>query len=207
MAEPMDAVFIKKLPRSEIAALVNRLVRFGTRCMRQLNVGPAGSDACILGKSVDDFVQCAFEKTLNGTRKISPNTDLYQHLRGVVRSDISHAYKKYRNKVYIHHDNQDVIDVELHRIRGALFDNMSLQEMSVYIEQIRNRAADVYPNDAKFIIYVDTVVKLRTLDPKIISDFMGVSIERVYEWGRKIRKMVKVVPPVSIVTNLAGSAD
>jgi hypothetical protein len=82
---------------------LNRLIWRGTR------FGPIPG-----GQTSHDFVQAAIEKTTRGIRAWNPDISIFQHLAGVVLSDINHLANSVENQT-IHHDDEKVIPIEDHR--------------------------------------------------------------------------------------------
>jgi len=82
---------------------LNRLIWRGTR------FGPIPG-----GQTSHDFVQAAIEKTKEGTRAWRPGISIFQHLAGVILSDINHLANSVENQI-AHYDDEKVIPIEDHR--------------------------------------------------------------------------------------------
>jgi len=66
------------------------------------------------GQTSHDFVQAAIEKTKGGIRAWNPEISIFQHLAGVVLSDINHLANSMENQI-THCDDEKVIPIEDHR--------------------------------------------------------------------------------------------
>jgi hypothetical protein len=66
------------------------------------------------GQTSHDFVQAAIEKTKGGIRGWNPEISIFQHLAGVILSDINHLANSVENRV-THYDDEKVIPIEDHR--------------------------------------------------------------------------------------------
>jgi hypothetical protein len=61
-----------------------------------------------------DFVQAAIEKSKGGIRAWNPEISIFQHLAGVILSDINHLANSMENQIP-HYDDEKVIPIEDHR--------------------------------------------------------------------------------------------
>lgn len=66
------------------------------------------------GQTSHDFVQAAIEKTTGGIRAWNPAISIFQHLAGVILSDINHLANSMENQI-THYDDEKVIPIEDHR--------------------------------------------------------------------------------------------
>jgi hypothetical protein len=66
------------------------------------------------GQTSHDFVQSAIEKTKGGIRAWNPEISIFQHLAGVILSDINHLANSTENQVTLY-DDEKVIPIEDHR--------------------------------------------------------------------------------------------
>jgi hypothetical protein len=66
------------------------------------------------GQTAHDFVQAAIEKTKGGIRVWNPEISIFQHLVGIVLSDINHLANSKENQITHCHDEK-VIPIEDHR--------------------------------------------------------------------------------------------
>ena len=66
------------------------------------------------GQTSHDFVQAAIEKTKGGVRAWNPGISIFQHLAGVILSDINHLANSMENRI-THYDDEKVIPIEDHR--------------------------------------------------------------------------------------------
>jgi hypothetical protein len=66
------------------------------------------------GHTSHDFVQAAIEKTKGGIRAWNPEISIFQHLAGVILSDINHLANSSENQI-TRFDDQKVIQIEDHR--------------------------------------------------------------------------------------------
>jgi hypothetical protein len=66
------------------------------------------------GQTSHDFVQAAVEKTKGGLRAWNPEISFFQHLAGVILSDINHLANSMENRI-THYDDEKVIPIEDHR--------------------------------------------------------------------------------------------
>jgi len=82
---------------------LNRLIWRGTR------FGPIPG-----GQTSHDFVQAAIEKTKRGIRIWNPEISIFQHLAGIILSDINHLANSIENQVTYCNDEK-VIPIEDHR--------------------------------------------------------------------------------------------
>jgi hypothetical protein len=82
---------------------LNRLIWRGTR------FGPIPG-----GQTSQDFVQAAIEKTKEGIRAWNPEVSIFQHLAGVILSDINHLANSVENQITQCSDEK-VIPIEDHR--------------------------------------------------------------------------------------------
>ncbi|HMA74427.1 MAG TPA: hypothetical protein VKP67_23500 [Xanthobacteraceae bacterium] len=82
---------------------LNRLIWRGTR------FGPIPG-----GQTSHDFVQAAIEKTKQGIRIWNPEISIFQHLAGIILSDINHLANSIENQVTYCNDEK-VIPIEDHR--------------------------------------------------------------------------------------------
>jgi len=82
---------------------LNRLIWRGTR------FGPIPG-----GQTSHDFVQAAIEKTKRGIRIWNPEVSIFQHLAGIILSDINHLANSIENQVTYCNDEK-VIPIEDHR--------------------------------------------------------------------------------------------
>jgi hypothetical protein len=82
---------------------LNRLIWRGTR------FGPIPG-----GQTSHDFVQAAIEKTKGGIRAWNPEVSIFQHLAGVILSDINHLANSTENQITQCADEK-VIPIEDHR--------------------------------------------------------------------------------------------
>jgi hypothetical protein len=82
---------------------LNRLIWRGTR------FGPIPG-----GQTSHDFVQTAIEKTKRGIRRWNPEVSIFQHLAGIILSDINHLVNSTENQITQSTDEK-VIPIEDHR--------------------------------------------------------------------------------------------
>ena len=82
---------------------LNRLIWRGTR------FGPIPG-----GQTSHDFVQAAIEKTRRGIRIWNPEVSIFQHLVGIILSDINHLANSIENQITQSSDEK-VIPIEDHR--------------------------------------------------------------------------------------------
>src|SRR5262245_33436415 len=66
------------------------------------------------GHTSYDFVQAAIEKTKEGIRAWNPEISIFQHLAGVILSDINHLANSVENQI-THLNDEKVIQIEDHR--------------------------------------------------------------------------------------------
>jgi hypothetical protein len=87
-----------------------------------------------------DLVQRAILKTIEGERTWNPKFSLYEHLAGVISSEISHLARSVENKITVRSD-ETVVQIEDHRISPELMVMRKIEEENFLIFlEIKNPA-------------------------------------------------------------------
>ncbi len=138
------------------------------------------------GKTVEDFVQQAIEKTLNGTRRWNPASfSLFEHLKSIIDSDVSHTASSYENRRFVRYSNlgEDIVKFTVDHASPA--DSVEAKEELV---RVRNFLAHNYQDLVK--VY-DFMLVNEGASAGELAELLGVDIKASYSVQRRLRRALQ----------------
>jgi RNA polymerase sigma factor (sigma-70 family) len=160
---------LRSLTRAELDELNKRLLLFAhkriSRCFwRGEPSGPLPG-----GMTAQDFVYQAFQKTKDGTRKWNERATLFQHLAGVISSDISHLATSAENKRTTLASN--VIDLDEYK-EGNYVSRINIYELEDHYSNTPERNAIISSETQSILSYLNEIdTRLRIIAELIFEGY------------------------------------
>jgi hypothetical protein len=119
--------------------------------------------------TAQDFVYQAFQKTKDGTRKWNERATLFQHLAGVISSDISHLATSAENKRTTLASN--VIDLDEYK-EGNYVSRINIYELEDHYSNTPERNAIISSETQSILSYLNEIdTRLRIIAELIFEGY------------------------------------
>ncbi len=162
--------------------LVSRLLFYAHRRMRSLGWRGESPGRLPPDLSPEDAVQAAIVKTLTGQRKWSPEegVKLFEHLVGVIRSDLGHLAQSWENRALRRESdaNLKTIPERASSPEERTIQRSELYSVLEYLEKQNPQLAEI----------VRLMIKEEIFAPAKLSERLGCSLKNVYLLKRQLKR-------------------